>query len=210
MRLHEGSDSDEKKGYKTTVVCMGLFCVLLLVSVTVLCITFTKENNMFQSEKKANYWLSLSKNLTEDREELRKDLAKLQARLYEYDQCFDKPKWITHNFSSYYISSEWKSWTDSRQDCLQRGADLIIINNREEQEFIRTFTSGNIVWIGLTDSDEEGVWKWVDGTTLNSGVWEPGEPNNKIDEDCAVSLFDWADYPCNYTFVWICEKDLEV
>ena len=41
-------------------------------------------------------------------------------------------------------------------------------------------------------------------------VWEPGELNNKIDEDCAVSLFDWADYPCNYTFVWICEKDLEV
>jgi len=41
-------------------------------------------------------------------------------------------------------------------------------------------------------------------------VWEPGEPKNNIDEDFAVSLFDCTDYPCNYTFVWICEQDLEV
>lgn len=67
---------------------MGLFCVVLLVSVTVLCIKFTKKNNMFQSEKEANHWLSLSKNLTEEREELRKDLTKLQAKLYEYGNHF--------------------------------------------------------------------------------------------------------------------------
>jgi len=33
--------------------------------------------------------------------------------------------------------------------------------------------------------------------------WEPGEPNNNIDEDCAVSLFDWTDHPCNYTFMYL-------
>ncbi|XP_067254076.1 CD209 antigen-like protein C [Chanodichthys erythropterus] len=205
------SDSEEKRSHRPTAVCLGLLCILLLVAITVPYIKFIWENNLFQTENEANYWLSRSKNLTEEREELRKDLAKLQARLYEHDQCSVNPKWITHNFSSYYISSEWKNWTDSRQDCLQRGADLMIINNREEQEFIRTVTSGNIVWIGLTDIDEEGVWKWVDDSTLISGSWEPGEPNNKLsNEDCAVSIFDWADYPCNYTFVWICEKDLEV
>uniref|UniRef100_A0A9J8D3Q6 C-type lectin domain-containing protein n=1 Tax=Cyprinus carpio carpio TaxID=630221 RepID=A0A9J8D3Q6_CYPCA len=49
------------------------------------------------------------------------------------DQCSDNPKWITYKHSSYFISSEWKNWTDSRRDCLQRGADLVIINNEEEQ-----------------------------------------------------------------------------
>ncbi|XP_058644801.1 natural killer cells antigen CD94-like [Onychostoma macrolepis] len=49
------------------------------------------------------------------------------------DQCSDNLKWITYKRSSYYISSEWKNWTDSRRDCLERGADLIIINNKEEQ-----------------------------------------------------------------------------
>ncbi|XDV25724.1 hypothetical protein PO909_029592 [Leuciscus waleckii] len=121
------------------------------------------------------------------------------------------PKWIKNYFSSYFISSEWKNWTDSRQDCLQRGAHLMIINNKEELEFIAKFTSGNVAWVGLTDSDEEGVWKWVDGSKLASGLWWIGEPNNYLpDEDCAVLQFRLADFPCHYTFVWICEKDLEV
>lgn len=56
---------------------------------------------MFQSEKEANDWLSLSKNLTEEREELRKDLAKLQARLYQYGNHsveFHKLKMCTQSF----------------------------------------------------------------------------------------------------------------
>ncbi|XP_058623615.1 CD209 antigen-like [Onychostoma macrolepis] len=126
-------------------------------------------------------------------------------------QCSDNTKWVTYKRNSYYVSSEWKNWVDSRRDCLQRGADLIIINNKEEQEFITKVISGNIVWIGLTDSDNEGVWKWVDGSALTTGIWSywgPNEPNSRVgDEDCVVSHDDWADYPCNYTFVWICERN---
>ncbi len=41
--------------------------------------------------------------------------------------------WVRFNNSLYYISSLKKSWQESRNDCLQRGADLVIINSKKEQ-----------------------------------------------------------------------------
>uniref|UniRef100_A0A667ZLB7 C-type lectin domain-containing protein n=1 Tax=Myripristis murdjan TaxID=586833 RepID=A0A667ZLB7_9TELE len=41
--------------------------------------------------------------------------------------------WITFSRSCYFISSESKSWDESRQDCLKRGADLVIIKSKEEE-----------------------------------------------------------------------------
>ncbi|XP_015256410.1 PREDICTED: C-type lectin domain family 7 member A-like [Cyprinodon variegatus] len=67
--------------------------------------------------------------------------------------------------SLYYISSTTNTWNDSRKDCLERGADLAIIDSKEEQDFLRKFQKR--LWIGLTDADVEGEWKWVDGSLLN-------------------------------------------
>lgn len=47
--------------------------------------------------------------------------------------------WVYFHRSLYYISSMKKSWQDSRDDCLQRGADLVIINSKEEH--VREFLS---------------------------------------------------------------------
>ncbi len=41
--------------------------------------------------------------------------------------------WIYYQSNLYFISTEKKSWTESRRHCTERGADLTIINNREEQ-----------------------------------------------------------------------------
>ncbi|ROI89224.1 C-type lectin domain family 4 member E [Anabarilius grahami] len=87
------------------------------------------------------------------------------TNVYENDDVI-KDGWIYYQSCFYYISSEKRNWTESRRYCTERGADLIIINNREEQEFVKN--SSVSLWIGLTDSDVEGRWEWVDGSTLTS------------------------------------------
>ncbi|XP_051801913.1 uncharacterized protein LOC110970752 [Acanthochromis polyacanthus] len=119
--------------------------------------------------------------------------------------------WVYFNNSFYYISTSKNSWNDSRSDCLQRGADLVVINSKAEQEFTRHF--GQHIWIGLTDHEMEGKWKWVDGTPLTKSYWGTNEPNSYkgSDEDCGEIKFfaeenNWNDKPCHVKNVWICEK----
>lgn len=50
---------------------------------------------------------------------------------WEAESC--PQDWLMFGSSCYYISSQRRSWDDSRKDCVQRDADLVIINNRQEQ-----------------------------------------------------------------------------
>uniref|UniRef100_A0A673KJP8 C-type lectin domain-containing protein n=1 Tax=Sinocyclocheilus rhinocerous TaxID=307959 RepID=A0A673KJP8_9TELE len=179
---------------------------LILCSLVVVSVTFSVHC----------LWVNYLNKLTYILNSLR--VSKYSAKY----QCSDNPKWITYKHSSYYISSKWKNWNDSRRDCLQRGADLVIINNKEEQVSEILVTNANIVdfWIGVTDSDEEGnwkwnTWKWVDGSTLTTGFWASKEPNGKRGENCAVTyltewpeLIGWHDVKCNDAFRLICEKSI--
>uniref|UniRef100_A0A3B1K604 C-type lectin domain-containing protein n=1 Tax=Astyanax mexicanus TaxID=7994 RepID=A0A3B1K604_ASTMX len=130
-----------------------------------------------------------------------------------YYKHSDLASWKKFGSSHYYISTEKKVWHYARMDCRARGADLVIINSREEQEFIKRQDKN--VWIGLSDEEEEGVWKWVDGSPLTTRYWSTGEPNNADrGEDCAVftdgsfTLQTWNDLPCFNGNFWICEATL--
>ncbi|KAM9399022.1 receptor-type tyrosine-protein phosphatase H-like isoform 2-T3 [Salvelinus alpinus] len=121
--------------------------------------------------------------------------------------------WRRFGCSCYYLSTEKKSWEKSRQDCLERGADLVIINSEGEQTFINGFKSVNFVWIGLTDSVTEGTWKWVDGTPLTTPrFWWSGEPDGGTYQNCGEIYYTssgqrvWRDYDCSFSQEWICEK----
>ncbi|XP_050922981.1 C-type lectin domain family 4 member M isoform X2 [Lates calcarifer] len=158
-----------------------------------------RKLNIFDA--RTAHFKAMIKNLTEEREELKR-------KLNIFDNYIQQ-RWVYFKHSFYYISSTTKSWQDSRNDCLQRGADLVIINSKEEQEFMRQFKQRT--WIGLTDRETEGTWRWVDGTLLNTSYWDTGEPNNHNNEDCGeIKLYDkensWNDESCTLQNLWICEK----
>uniref|UniRef100_A0A3B3UV98 C-type lectin domain-containing protein n=1 Tax=Poecilia latipinna TaxID=48699 RepID=A0A3B3UV98_9TELE len=119
--------------------------------------------------------------------------------------------WLYFCDSFYYMSSIKKTWNESRKYCQQEGADLVVINSREEQDFANSFQT--YMWIGLTDSETEGRWKWVDGSPLTTSYWRDGEPNGKTVENCGdIKTFtaerSWNDENCSHSLKWICEMKL--
>ncbi|XP_059903386.1 CD209 antigen-like protein D [Gadus macrocephalus] len=115
--------------------------------------------------------------------------------------------WRFFNWSLYFISTTKRNWTASRDDCLQRNADLVVINSKGEQEFATKWQ--NSFWIGLRlDRDTDRTWKWVDGTNVTFSSWLSGEPNNYHGaEDCVVAWnVGWYDGICPALYFWICEK----
>uniref|UniRef100_A0A3B5KZ22 C-type lectin domain-containing protein n=1 Tax=Xiphophorus couchianus TaxID=32473 RepID=A0A3B5KZ22_9TELE len=121
--------------------------------------------------------------------------------------------WVRFHSSVYYISFARNTWQQSRRFCLQQGADLVIINTKEEQDFTRQFN--RLTWLGLHNKTKTGNWTWVDGTPLTKSYWGPGEPNGfegKIENCVEIRFFElensWNDIPCGDENYWICEKEV--
>ncbi|XP_031699610.1 C-type lectin domain family 4 member E-like [Anarrhichthys ocellatus] len=151
---------------------------------------------------------------------------KTKARICR--KCPDS--WRLFENKCYFFSSRKLSWSSSRAWCQTQGGDLLIINSEPEQSFVfessQAPQTSSRLWIGLTDAEEEGEWRWVDGSPLTSDVqyWlsRPGlgtEPDNwKLDnplgEDCGHmdasenALKSWMDGSCEIPYRWICEKNV--
>ncbi|XP_018596941.2 lactose-binding lectin l-2-like [Scleropages formosus] len=185
-------ESPGKRLYRRASVCLGLLCVLLLTALIVLSLYY--KTSAEDTEVQLN-------GLKGERDQLK--------NYYHY--CLAKqicPQgWVDFSSRCYYISCQQKNWFESQQDCKQRGADLAIINSGEEQEFINNLNKR--IWIGLTDTDKEGSWNWVDGTNLTIRFWKQNEPNDAGGkEDCAESAVEfnpqmiWNDIPCELQRYW--------
>ena len=105
-----------------------------------------------------------------------------------------------------------KTWSDAQEHCesTYNGA-LAKILNEEQNRMVRIAAidvgiSDN-VWIGATDSANEGTWLWTDDTEVNYTNWADGEPNNSgNNEDCGgqYSNEEWNDAPCSYSYPFVC------
>ncbi|XP_045569554.1 C-type lectin domain family 4 member M isoform X1 [Salmo salar] len=177
--------------------------------------TLTKEKDQLQTSyntltKERDQLQTSCNTLTKERDQLQKEIERLKQSSVE-KVC--PQGWKKLGSSCYYVSTESKSWEESRQDCRNRGADLVVINSQEQQTLVNWLCGRkNYVWIGLTDSVTEGTWKWVDNTPLTTKYWNSGETNGGRAENCVYfysrssDTGEWWDYDCSYKYRWICEK----
>ncbi|RXN37171.1 complement C3-like protein [Labeo rohita] len=167
-------------------VSLGLICVLLLVFIILQNITITAERDQMKSYKNTveefNQTISsLQHNYTDlmtKKDQLQNNFRFLSQKKLELEtrvnSLSDELKKKVSNggnqssLDGLFISKKPMSWSDSRQYCRDRGADLVIINTEEKQRLLSSSFRERL-WIGLSDIENEGNLTWVDNSPLNQG-----------------------------------------
>lgn len=75
------------------------------------------------------------------------------------------------------------------------------ITSAEEKNFIIANLGLNQTWLGGSDIETEGTWKWIDGPefgeVLSYTNWAGGEPNDSGGNEDALQTYSWSGGPWN-------------
>jgi hypothetical protein len=119
---------------------------------------------------------------------------------------------LTRGDHGYLVCPQPRTWDDARQLCRSKGADLAIIDDPGENDWLHAravAVAREDFWLGLSDQAEEGHFVGVDGRDPPFQHWGGGEPNDYGGaEDCAQFRGDgyWNDLGCGAQLGVICEK----
>ena len=122
--------------------------------------------------------------------------------------------WLMYEGKCYGHPKDKKlSWADAESYCQSwsAGAHLASIRSAEEQKFVQVNFPGNI-WLGGSDTANEGTWTWSDGTSWIYSDWHSGEPNNAgSGQDCLWGNWHdhdlkWDDNTCEHKTLFLCKK----
>ncbi|XP_051247071.1 C-type lectin domain family 4 member E-like [Dicentrarchus labrax] len=226
-------------GSKVTPERVVIVVLSALLAAAVIALGFTSLDNMHTKQS--------FQTLRDELEAVKRNLTERRCEVKSYNtvqQTSPQPPvvkendprskcehgWEQYGRQCYYFSIDLLTWSKSRDECRQKGGDLVQIDSREEQTFLelKLREKNNfewvVFWIGLTDSEKEGTWLWVDGSSLNESLtfWFPGEPDNWTGRDSdgadcvrmgkkagAPDLKCWFDQSCKYAYRSICEKPAE-
>ncbi|XP_060080224.1 hepatic lectin-like [Ylistrum balloti] len=64
-------------------------------------------------------------------------------------------------------------WFDARIKCEEEKGRLLVLKTSRHVDTIMSYSGylPSSFWIGLSDPNKDGNWKWIDGTAFNSSVW---------------------------------------
>ena len=65
----------------------------------------------------------------------------------------------------------------------------------------------NSIHLGAEDSEEEGAWRWYDGSPWTWDNWRAGEPNGETAANCLqmYSGGKWDDFYCTARNRFVCQ-----
>ena len=114
--------------------------------------------------------------------------------------------------TSYRVSSAPARWHAAEADCENDGVatHLATITDPNELSYTSGLAGTGSLWVGLSDTVEEGVFRFVVGWIADFRPWRPGEPDDdgRDREDCvSLAAGGYADEDCESLRRYLCECD---
>uniref|UniRef100_A0A8B9EC39 Macrophage mannose receptor 1 n=1 Tax=Anser cygnoides TaxID=8845 RepID=A0A8B9EC39_ANSCY len=90
--------------------------------------------------------------------------------------------WKRHGFYCYFIGNTFVSFSQANQTCERHKAFLATVEDRYEQAYLTSLIglrTERYFWIGLSDVEEKGTFKWANGESVLFTHWNSEMPGRK-------------------------------
>ncbi|NWI81658.1 MRC1 protein, partial [Dryoscopus gambensis] len=87
--------------------------------------------------------------------------------------------WKRYGFHCYLVGSTLLTFSEANKTCEQSKSYLATVESRNEQTFLISLTglrSEKYFWIGLSDTEEQGSFRWTNGETPHFTHWNTAMP----------------------------------
>ena len=85
---------------------------------------------------------------------------------------------VAKDAKCYRYFPEGKTWRGAESACQLWGGHLASVHSEGENSLVHDLCL-LACWIGFSDLEAEGTWRWSDGTPSDYTNWQPGEPNGR-------------------------------
>ncbi|KAJ7388752.1 Cartilage intermediate layer protein [Desmophyllum pertusum] len=104
-----------------------------------------------------------------------------------------------------------ETWQGAQDVCAKKQANLVTVNDADEQKFVAGIVGNRGSWCGLNNQDNKNEFKWVSGEQSGYTLWAPKEPSKSKKKRCAHILSakkdnKWEMSKCASKYRFICEK----
>ena len=111
-----------------------------------------------------------------------------------------------HTYKRFDTSSTWQQ---AKATCTGQGAHLATVTSQQENDFLAALSTST-AWLGGTDEQVEGTWRWITGEAWSFTRWNTRQPDNNLGNENYVEFGGsqygafWNDLP-SVTRAFICE-----
>ncbi|XP_017584697.1 PREDICTED: macrophage mannose receptor 1 isoform X1 [Corvus brachyrhynchos] len=120
--------------------------------------------------------------------------------------------WKRYGFHCYLVGSALLTFSEANKTCEQSRAHLATVEGRNEQTFLISLTglrSEKYFWIGLSDTEQQGSFRWTDGETPHFTHWNtamPGREQGCVVMGTGIAAGLWDVVSCEKTSNYLCKQ----